>query len=771
MSRYLTPSKIALLALTSVYGEGLIPTSEITGILSFLISQLLPDPLHPLTLPDSDDANDVTPIAELEKALSGKQSIIIGRKVWDVFLKKLWALDCAASLDSFFSNMIQILAPSRAEIVKAREVGEEINTGIGKILRSSPLGAFIRRAHLEHARLQFHDAIALWQTFLAYRLPTKRAWEKRNPSDGRNTLDINLSEMHIDGSHLVAQIAYGELSEGNTDIMRGFSSHDKERLMEFQVSELQRLGGRLPSQMSNKLKQMSQHSGSMPHLGHYLKFLDSWRMGDYHSAFDNLYRYFDYTMQSRDRTFYQYALLNLAILQADFGCHSEAVPAMQEAISTARENKDITCLNFCMSWLYHFGKAFPTEMKEIRESGMLGNEVEGLAFLKTRAKDAEMWSLLSTTLLSEAKMHLSHGDSLAVAFESITKAAHLNVIKNISNAMGPTMIMKGSVFARLGQSRLTWSNGETFLQCYTDDAPMEDILKCTCRMASLLAQRGRYRQAMQIMEDIPRDILRVLKYQQYWTFYARAMKLRRHLHRNDIRAAQYLLEQLRGQGAPDTELDFMLSLLQIDYELRQKNHETGLNLVEDLAKKQHPENIDVLAQIRLLNIKAKGLADCGSPFRGFSLVMRAANMANRARVLPVLWESVGILSHILGELKDWQAAAKLVEAIIPQVLECRDCFLSARTYSYLVDAYAGMAGQGEHGSTKRREKINKAIEYINDGIEQYRRMEDLNGQLDLLSKKAVLLKYTGDMMLANDIASQYLALKKEYAETRPGGTV
>ena len=81
---------------------------------------------------------------------------------------------------------------------------------------------------------------------------------------------------------------------------------------------------------------------------------------------------------------------------------------MQEAISTARENKDVTCLNFCMSWLYHFGKSFPAEMKEIRDSGMLGSEAEGLAFLKSKAKDAEMWSLLSTSLLSEAKLGLQN---------------------------------------------------------------------------------------------------------------------------------------------------------------------------------------------------------------------------------------------------------------------------------------------------------------------------------------------------------------------------
>ena len=113
-------------------------------------------------------------------------------------------------------------------------------------------------------------------------------------------------------------------------------------------------------------------------------------------------------MQNRDRTFYQYALLNLAILQADFGCHREAVSAIQEAISIARETHDMNCLNFCMSWLYHFGKAFPEELKDVQNTGMLGSEKEGLAFLQAKAKETEMWSLLSTSLLSEAKLELQN---------------------------------------------------------------------------------------------------------------------------------------------------------------------------------------------------------------------------------------------------------------------------------------------------------------------------------------------------------------------------
>ncbi len=137
-----------------------------------------------------------------------------------------------------------------------------------------------------------------------------------------------------------------------------------------------------------------------------VRFLDSWRAGDYPSSFDNLHRYFDYTMHNRDRTFYQYALLNLAILQADFDCHGEAIAAMQETISSARENKDVACLNFSLSWLYHFTKTHPKAMSEVGKGGMLGTEREGLIFLKAKAKDSGMWSLLSTSLLSEAKIGL-----------------------------------------------------------------------------------------------------------------------------------------------------------------------------------------------------------------------------------------------------------------------------------------------------------------------------------------------------------------------------
>ena len=141
-------------------------------------------------------------------------------------------------------------------------------------------------------------------------------------------------------------------------------------------------------------------------------FSDAWRSGDYPSAFDYLHRYFDYTMQNRDRLFYHYALMNLAIVQSDFGCHKEAMATMLETISTARENKDNTCLNFCLNWFYHFGRAHPDLVQDLEANSMIGSGKEALAFLRAKAKETGMLVLRSSALLSEAKLNMANGESM-----------------------------------------------------------------------------------------------------------------------------------------------------------------------------------------------------------------------------------------------------------------------------------------------------------------------------------------------------------------------
>ncbi|KIW94958.1 uncharacterized protein Z519_04938 [Cladophialophora bantiana CBS 173.52] len=768
MSRYLTPAKITLLVLALLYAEDVVPTKEATAVLSFILSQIVPSSKHSPLFQEDTEFQHALPIAEFESTLSSHPSARSGRTLFDLLVKRLWEIDCSHALDAFITYLPSLLTKSREQLLRERETGEESDQTYGRILRTSPLGAFIRRCHLEYTRLQFQDSITLWQDFISYRLPTREAYEKKNHSAGGNALDANFAELGLDSSHPLAQLMYGTLAEDEQKHHGAYSMYDVEKLMEFQVSEIQRLGGRLPDGMRLKLQQMSKAGTVIPKLGNYLNFLDSWRAGDYYSAFDNLHRYFDYAMQTRERAIYQYALLNLAILQADFGCHAEALSAMQEAIATARENKDTTCLNFCMSWVYHFGRSFPGEMDAIRDSGILGSEVEGLAFLKSRAKDAEMWSLLGTTLLSEAKLGLQYGDSLAGVFENLAKVSHLSVVRSTQSAVGPMFLIKGAAFSRIGLAHLSWWCGQAFLQCHSKDAPLEDLFKNYCRIAGLLVQRGRYAEAEQMLNNIPPYVQRRMKFQNSMNFYSGLLRARRLIHRDNLDAAEHLLDRLGGQGAPDVKIAFSLSLLGIELLIRRGVLDQALEKVEDLvqgANKSHEIN-DIAVQTRLLNLEARILIESGHSLKAFSLVMRAAQIAFRGRILPSLWTSIYLLATILNDLREFLAAADLLQSIMPQVLECQDCDLAAHSYSVLADANMGLAGSSsgtdKFSATKQKELINKAMENIDHAYTQYRYVEDLQGQLEMLKKKATIMHWRGDLVLANDTATQYLGLKREY---------
>lgn len=130
-------------------------------------------------------------------------------------------------------------------------------------------------------------------------------------------------------------------------------------------------------------------------------------------------------------------------------------------------------------------------------------------------------------------------------------------------------------------------------------------------------------------------------------------------------------------------------------------------------------------------MKAQLFDKCGVPLKGFSVAIRAANIAYRARLLPALWQAISAVANVLVHLREFEAATKLLGAIMPhvslpvvyllelreltrslQALECEDAFLAAQSYSCFVDAQMGLAGQAATGTTKRKERLTKAIEYI-----------------------------------------------------------
>jgi len=221
--------------------------------------------------------------------------------------------------------------------------------------------------------------------------------------------------------------------------------------------------------------------------------------------------------------------------------------------------------------------------------------------------------------------------------------------------------------------------------------------------------------------------------------------------------------QLKTAPAPDSEIAFSISLLHLDLLVRQGSYSEALRTLEEYHAKLEEENSDIAQRVKLLTLKARILDKCGRPQKGFSVAIRAATIAHRAKLLPALWDAVGAVSNVLISLKEFAAAGQMLDSIMPQVLECEDCDLAARMYSLFVDSEMGQAGQAKPETPKRKEHLTKALEFIDRAFTEYSRIEDIQGQCEMMAKKATIMHLVGDLVLANDYAAKYLDLKREAA--------
>lgn len=253
MPRYMTPAKIALLALIELYTENYVPTASIIPVLSFITSKILPSnsPKPKNVLPHDESKSHeqglVISAQNFEDLLSGLPSAfgIPGRTLWDLFVRKLWEIDSLDALHAFFDHKSQLLAKTKDELKRDEERGVLPAAPEVTILsRTSPFGVFVRRAQLEFARLKFQDATRLWMSFLSWRKPTMPAWKRRNSSFVQNgewaAVDSVLMEEPGWAEGELATVAYGNMIIGQNYHAEGVvSTEDIEKLLEFQVEQMQ----------------------------------------------------------------------------------------------------------------------------------------------------------------------------------------------------------------------------------------------------------------------------------------------------------------------------------------------------------------------------------------------------------------------------------------------------------------------------------------------------------------------------------------------------
>ncbi|KAF1913582.1 anaphase-promoting complex subunit 5-domain-containing protein [Ampelomyces quisqualis] len=769
--RYLTAQKISLLVLVRLYCNSALPSSSTIPILSFILSHTVsptsPSARSRRTFGSASSDHDTTfSVDVFEDVLQGHASNMPGRTLLDLFLKHMWEMSSFDALHDLIDNLGELLVvPSPTDV--------QVDVPLDRIhlSKTSPLGAFVRRARLEFTRLQFDDAMKLWATFVKYRASTAQ-WTKRLAGIASIGVDRVAAEMGLRPGDDLYEIAYGHLEDQGQE-GGALSTDDLDRILDFQLDRLQRFGDRVPDTMKSQLSSMVRASGQVHRQAHLVQFFDAWKAGDYTSSFDNLHRYYDYAMQTREKIHYQYALLHMAILQADFGCFGEAIAAITETIATARENQDMMCLSFSLSWLNHMAKAYPKQMKNAGYMSMLGSERDVLTFLKAKARDTKMYNLLSATLLNEAKLCLSTGDSVPRAFEHMYQSSHLNIKENISN-YGNQMLLQSTLYSRLGIPHMANVHCELLLDSYSSSCPVDERIRAIGRQAFIMSQSGRYDEAIAALESIDTNVHKSLKYHQYLVLCLGVIKFKRAIRRSDWSTCTHLLSTLKPQSATDPsstpldpELSFLLHESHIDYLVSRGSYSEAFKAISSLARSLKEDNADILQRVNVLLMKGDLFRKVGKPEHGFGIALRAASVSYKAKLMPSLWAAVGLLANLLNSLGECASARRLLEGVIPQALEGSDNMLIGILYSHLGDSYMGLAdpNQGAKAAsspssspgTARSTAANvaKAELYIDRARECYKKSGYVAGECEQLMKKAIIAKLRGDEKLAEEWAQNH----------------
>ena len=289
-----------------------------------------------------------------------------------------------------------------------------------------------------------------------------------------------------------------------------------------------------------------------------------------------------------------------------------------------------------------------------------------------------------------------------------------------------------------------------------------------------------------MMDEVDPENLRNLKNQQHWMAYNGLLRFQNKLHRSvprcrpypsldifsltffrgDLVAAAHFLSQLQAKPPSSQALSFTLAIQEINLQIKRRDFSEAMRLLETYSNKPHNDEADILQRIRLMTLKARIYDKAGIQEKGFSVALRAASLAYKARLLPALWDAIDAICRVLIRLGEFEPATELLQSIMPQILECEDCELAANAFLSLADAHMGMAGQVKSEPLKRKEQMTKALECIDRSFDEFSRVEDVKGQCEMMAKKATIMHLNGDLVLANDCAAKYLDIERAAREER-----
>ncbi|ANB12192.1 anaphase promoting complex subunit 5 [Sugiyamaella lignohabitans] len=617
---------------------------------------------------------------------------------------------------------------NRSGVNRARDNAKQARAPRLKLVSNSVLGNFFRKCFLAFERLEFDKMLGLWRDFEQFREETRTIWEeihlniyKRGSIRVRkeSTPLSDNDELASNPSFLIPQSpgeedpsekcipALAHLISGDNDRFRssplannkdgkdnsnGSGSHSSliniklsdetmEAIFENQVDQFQKHGSILPKHVVSVMEELvriQSLKGSLPPSAYFLQYLEACRNRDHEKAFENLHRFYDYSMDSRGKSHYQYALFTLATLHAEFNNSSEAIRAAQEAIAVAHENMDIACLTQILSWLYSYLQnnphcSLPVSLASKEQIGQ---------FLLAKSWDVSPL-LASLSFQNDVIQVLGNGRSgpptnLTNIFESLIKASFINITTNSPLTMASLNLVQSTLWNRLGVDVVSDMYLDNCLTLTTPANPSSSLhlgnssayLQAACIKAHKLLLQGHVTKSFDLLNSLKPLADRSIAYQQIWLPNALILHIWHALKENRLAQVDIYIQRLTGLFIASPYITHSAQLAEIELDLLSGNTSRAIDKTVKYVETSNDPNTDILFQLQYMIRHIRALCKSGRPTRAFSITLRCFQMAQRSALVPAVLESLILLTTILISRQDHRDALSILDTLVPKVSAC-----------------------------------------------------------------------------------------------------
>lgn len=701
--RYLTPYKVAIVILSLLYLGDAIPSKHKPRIMGYII-----DFLDTKTQVILDEGNLVTLKDVIDSMYEDNE----------IFENLLDILFCMCSIDELQTLMTRLpnfvlKADGKHNEEDEKVMEETALLGIKPVKQSSILGAFFTRCFLSFDCLAFDKVISLFDCLDYFRAPFFAHYQARRLKKRVSTFPMSLDVFF--GPNFIPtdprslpllqrpNPTYCISSESLESKMVGLSKNNMLSLNE----------------MNNILKFLTENDKPLPVFAHFIKYYCALQERDYEQSFEHLHRYYDYTMHHHGRAQYHNALFTLANLHAEFESFDEAMRAVSEAISVARENKDTPALTDIHFWLYNFITLHP----ECKLPDSIPSKEQLLQFLKVKSQSTS-YTLYSLALQQDALYQLSHCGSTTKALESLFKSSFISVISNsIPSAVG-FCLAESVMWERVGISALSHLYNEISLDLSKKDMSKWLLVQYAIQRANILFENGKLADAFKLMESMkPAASESQVSYRRwYWNYML--LKLRHRINECKLDEAEFILQNLE----PLTKLDFrsrmMYNIYQVVLKAKFGMWDAAKSTAWDLVESINSEDTDIWYHVLLMKTYVDLIIETeGRTSKALPIVLRLIGLAEKASISVFKYYGIIYLAMISADEDQINDSVSLLDAIMPRILETEAADLIAFAYKTLSDIMLKVALQTHDGINIKR-FVEKSLGYLSKAGMYYEALQN-----------------------------------------------